>query len=89
MSHPDMFYWCVVYHKTETRVHDYIVKLYRTQDEAIASIRRTQKDLDLGKELQDEEIYKLVEAQIPIQLNSETVVSLSTAMPPSCISWSN
>jgi hypothetical protein len=75
------YYWSLVFHKKETKIHDYIVYLFKTQEEAIQRIKERQ--IECGKTLTEPEIYHLVEAETPISLDKDTVVSLSKVRVPS------
>ncbi len=43
------YYWSLVFHKKETKIHDYIVNLFKTQEEAIQRIKERQ--IECGKTL--------------------------------------
>jgi hypothetical protein len=76
----DNYYWSVVFHRTETRIPDYLVYLFNTKEEAIQSIRKRQ--VDCGLTLTDSDIYNLVEEELPISLDGTTVVSISLVKQP-------
>lgn len=76
----DNYYWSVVFHRTETRIPDYLVYLFNTKEEAIQSIRKRQ--VDCGLTLTDSDISNLVEEELPILLDGTTVVSISLVKQP-------